>query len=312
MTGVRIRRRYSVFWYRRSTIIRRKTLMNRCTVFLRNSGGRCTVFETRMSAFWLRTVVPTDLNHALEVDIHAIREFERLEVCETDHRCAWSKVLDLLESEITRITVKDKGSLKENKYKNEIENQTFVISLLNETLIKIERFLPRHNLWPDDTSILINKLNRSTLSIMRHAISHQHIELVLVILDREYHRHCLSDLNNSRHFGSPRSLTNLNLHPTLQIVAKEIGGNCVEHVNLEGTECHGFFVKVVPRATQFSRLIPNFLNVRVVLNDYRVLDVTSGWCRRTVSGDIVISRTAHAARIQKYLEGRTEMTSAGF
>lgn len=50
-----------------------------------------------MSTLGLGAIVPADLNHALEVDVHAVGEFERLEVGEANDGCARAEVLDLLE-----------------------------------------------------------------------------------------------------------------------------------------------------------------------------------------------------------------------
>ena len=43
------------------------------------------------------TVVSTDLDHTLEVNVHRVGELERLEVGVTDYRGRGAKVLDLLE-----------------------------------------------------------------------------------------------------------------------------------------------------------------------------------------------------------------------
>lgn len=120
---------------------------------------------------------------------------------------------------------------------------------------KVFNFLEfTHNLWSYNASMLIDKLNRSTFSIMRHAVSYQHVEFVLVVFDGQNHCHCLSDLDDSTDFRSPRSLAYLNLHPALEIVSQEVGSHSVKHVNLEWTERYSFLVEVVPRATQFTSL----------------------------------------------------------
>lgn len=62
-----------------------------------NASGRCAILETRMSTLGLGAIVSADLNHALEVDVHAIGELESLEVGEANDGCAWSEVFDLLE-----------------------------------------------------------------------------------------------------------------------------------------------------------------------------------------------------------------------
>ena len=47
----------------------------------------------------------------------------------------------------------------------------------------------------------------------------------------------------------------LDLHPALEAVAEEVGGDGVEHVDLERPEGHRLLVIVVPRAPQPTRLI---------------------------------------------------------
>lgn len=50
-----------------------------------------------MSTLGLGTIVPAHLNHALEVDVHAVGELEGLEVGEANDRRARAEVLNLLE-----------------------------------------------------------------------------------------------------------------------------------------------------------------------------------------------------------------------
>lgn len=50
-----------------------------------------------MSTLRLGAIVPANLNHALEVDVHAVGKLEGLEVGEADNGRARAKVLDLLE-----------------------------------------------------------------------------------------------------------------------------------------------------------------------------------------------------------------------
>lgn len=49
-----------------------------------NAAGRCAVLETRMSTLGLGAIVSADLNYALEVDVHAVGEFEGLEIGEAN------------------------------------------------------------------------------------------------------------------------------------------------------------------------------------------------------------------------------------
>lgn len=97
MSRIRISRWHAVFGHRRGTVFRRKTLRDRCAIFVRDAGDRCAVLETRMSTLRLGAIVPANLNHALEVDVHAVRELEGLEVGEANNGRARAKVLDLLE-----------------------------------------------------------------------------------------------------------------------------------------------------------------------------------------------------------------------
>ena len=105
MSWIRISWRNSIFRYWWCSIFGRKTLVNRCSIVLRNSCSWCTVFETWMAAFGFRTVVSAHLNHTLEVNVHTIWEFESLEVGEANYWCTGTKILNLLEPE-TKVFVK--------------------------------------------------------------------------------------------------------------------------------------------------------------------------------------------------------------
>lgn len=47
----------------------------------------------------------------------------------------------------------------------------------------VRRNSPGHDLRPDDATVLIDQLNRRPLTVVRDAVPHQHVELVLIILD---------------------------------------------------------------------------------------------------------------------------------
>lgn len=168
-----------------------------------------------MTALRLRTVVAADLDNALEVHVHRIRELEGLEVREAHHRSRRPEVFDLLEL--------------------------------------------AHNLWSHDASVLVDELDRRPFAIMCNAISHQHVELVLIILDGQHHRHCLANLHDSADLTGPRSLADLDLHPTLQVVAEEVRGDGMKHVHLEWPEGDGLLVEVVPGAAKLAGLQTNEL-----------------------------------------------------
>jgi hypothetical protein len=171
--------------------------------------------------------------------------------------------------------------------------------------------LPGHDLGPDDAAVLIDQLNGRPFAVVGHAIPDQHVELVLVVLDGQYHRHCLPDLDDARHLGGPGSLPDLDLHPALEVVAEKVGGDRVEHVDLEGPEGDGLLVEIVPGAAQLPGLVPDLLHVRVVLDDYGVLDVAAGGRRGAVSSHVVVRRGAHAARVEEDLEGSAQVAGAG-
>lgn len=103
-----------------------------------------------------------------------------------------------------------------------------------------------HDLWPCNATILIDQLDGSAETVVGNAVADQHVELVLVVLDGEYHRHGLTDLDDAAHFAGPRTFAHLDLHPALQIVAQEVGRHGVQHVNSERPECHRLLVVVVP------------------------------------------------------------------
>lgn len=146
---------------------------------------------------------------------------------------------------------------------------------------------------------------------MGDAIPHQHIKLVLVVLDSQYHRHGLANLYDAGHLAGPRTLADLYLHPTLQVVAEKVGGDGVQHVDLERPEGDRLLVEVVPSAAQLPRLVPHFLHVRIVLHNDRVFHVAPRRRRGAIGSHVVVRRRAHAARVEEDLEGRAQMAGAG-
>ena len=132
---------------------------------------------------------------------------------------------------------------------------------------------PRHELRPGDATPLIDQLNRGPFTVVRHAISHEHVKLGIVVLYGEHHRHRLADFHQSGDLGRPGALADLYLHPAANVVAGEVGAHHVQHVDGERAERDRLLVQIVPSAPQLSRLIPNFLNLRVILHDDNVLEV---------------------------------------
>ena len=90
-----------------------------------------------------------------------------------------------------------------------------------------------HYLGPGDAAQLIHQLDGCPLAIMSHTVPHQHVKLVLIILDAHDHGHGLTNLDYTRHLTGPGTLANLDLHPTLEIVSKEVRSHSIDHINLE-------------------------------------------------------------------------------
>lgn len=125
----------------------------------------------------------------------------------------------------------------------------------------------------------------------------------------------------------------LDLHPALQVVAEEVGGDGVEHVDGERAESDGLLVVVVPGAAQAAGLVPHFLHERIVLDDDGVLDEGSRRRRSSESGNslfcpmerdrwMIVRRMiratihlvgggGHAARVEVDVEGSAELSGTG-
>ena len=67
----------------------------------------------------------------------------------------------------------------------------------------------RHELGPGDAALLVDELDGRALAVVGHAVAHQHVELVVVVLNGQHHRHRLADLDQTRHLAGPRALANL-------------------------------------------------------------------------------------------------------
>uniref|UniRef100_A0A2M4D382 Putative secreted protein n=1 Tax=Anopheles darlingi TaxID=43151 RepID=A0A2M4D382_ANODA len=134
----------------------------------------------------------------------------------------------------------------------------------------------RHQLRARHATTLIDQLDRCPLAIVRHTVAHQHIELAVVVLDREHHRHGLTDLHQTRHLRRPRTLTDLDLHPATDVVTGKVGPYHVQHIDRERPERDRFLVLIVPGAAQLPGLIPHLLHLRIVLQHDDVLEVRAG------------------------------------
>lgn len=131
---------------------------------------------------------------------------------------------------------------------------------------------PRHELGSGDAASLVNELDGRPFAVVGHAVADEHVEFAVVVLDGQHHRHRLTDLDQSRHFGSPGSLSDLDLHPAADVVSGEIGSDDVQHVDGEGAESDGLLVLIVPSAAQLAGLIPDFLDLWVELDDDGILE----------------------------------------
>ena len=54
-----------------------------------------------------------------------------------------------------------------------------------------------HDLWPDDAAELVDQLDGGPLAVVSDAVPDDHVELVLLVLDAQHHRHRLADLDNA-------------------------------------------------------------------------------------------------------------------
>jgi hypothetical protein len=62
---------------------------------------------------------------------------------------------------------------------------------------------------PDDATLLVHELDRSALTVVRHTVAHHHVELALVVLDPQHHRHRLPDLDDPAHLAGVRTFAHL-------------------------------------------------------------------------------------------------------
>lgn len=132
-----------------------------------------------------------------------------------------------------------------------------------------------HQLGSGHTSLLVDQLDGGALAVMGHAVADQHVEFLFIILDGKHHGHGLANLDKSTDLAGPWSLSDLDLHPAANIVTGKVSTDNVQHVDREGSEGDRFLILIVPCASQLSGLIPDFLDLRVILHNNGVLEVGS-------------------------------------
>ncbi len=126
-----------------------------------------------------------------------------------------------------------------------------------------------HDLRTNDAAELVDELDGRPLAVVRDAVPDDHVELVLLVLDAEHHGHRLTDLDDPAHLARPGSFAGLDLHPALEVVPEEVGGDGVQHVHLERSKGHRLLVVVVPGASEFTRLkihLKHFIKMSFFIN----------------------------------------------
>ena len=93
-----------------------------------------------------------------------------------------------------------------------------------------------HELGSGDTTLLVNKLDWSSLAIMGHTVADQHVKLLFIILDSKHHGHGLTNLDQTGHLAGPWTLAHLDLHPAADIITGKVSTNNIQHVNWEWSE----------------------------------------------------------------------------
>jgi len=159
-----------------------------------------------------------------------------------------------------------------------------------------------HELGPGDAALLVDQLDGGPLAVVSHAVTHQHVKLLLVVLDGENHGHGLSDLDKAADLGGPGTLADLDLHPAANIVAGEISTNNVKHVHGEGSECDRLLVLIMPCTSELPGLVPNLLDLGIVLDNDGVLEVSAGAGVSAVAVQTVLGVTGCAAGVDGHVE----------
>lgn len=97
MPGIGISGWYTVLRQRGLSIFGGHALVSRSAVILRQRSSRCSIFQARMTALQFGAIVTADLDHALEVNVHTVGEFEGLEISETNDGSTRPEVLHFME-----------------------------------------------------------------------------------------------------------------------------------------------------------------------------------------------------------------------
>lgn len=154
-----------------------------------------------------------------------------------------------------------------------------------------------HDLRPDNTSLRVYKFNWGSFSVMSDAVSDQHVELVLFIFDGKNDGHSLTNLDNTSNFRSPWSFSDLDLHPTTDVVSCKVCPHDIQHVNWERPEGDRLFILVMPSASKFPCLIPNFLDLWVILNDDSVFKESAASSLSSIAVETILSVSSCATRV---------------
>ena len=66
-----------------------------------------------------------------------------------------------------------------------------------------------HEFGSGDATALVHQLDGRSFPVVGHAVTDQHVEFTVIVLDGQHHGHSLTDLDQSGHLRGPRSFTHL-------------------------------------------------------------------------------------------------------
>lgn len=104
----------------------------------------------------------------------------------------------------------------------------------------------------------------------------------------------------------------LDLHPTSHVVSGKVCTHNIQHVYREWTEGDRFFVLVMPSTSQLSSLIPNFLDLWIVLDNNGIFKVRSRSRLYSVSVQAIFAISLGSTGVDAYVKiGRGVSQSSG-